>query len=111
MHPLVDQLTETTAALLRALQAGDFTAAEEALNLRQTQVEALRVTISGRVLSADEMQQLTAALRPGDEALHLLAHHRTVARNRLASLEAERHLLAALVPKQPEGQASLNLSA
>ena len=111
MHPLLDQLAETTAALLRALQAGDFTAAEEFLNLRQTQLESLHVTVSSRVLSAGEIQQLTEALRPGAEALHVLAHHRTVARNRLASLEAERHLLAALAPKQPEGQASLNLSA
>lgn len=114
-HPSADhalaQLAATSAELRRAVAAGDYVAAECALARRQTEIEALRLAAAKRRLTERQLGPLAEALQEGREAGRRLAAGQKAARAQLAVLEAARHRLAAWSPKQPEPEASLDLSA
>jgi hypothetical protein len=94
------RLADTTIELRRALEAGDVAAASSALARRQTEIEALRVAVGKRPLDERRLEQLAGILRDGAESARLLVTRRAEWRNQLAELEAQRHRLAAWIPKQ-----------
>ena len=114
-HPSPDhalaQLAASTAELRRAVEAGDYPAAENALRRRQIEIEALRVAVESRSLSPRQLEQLAESIQQGAEAVRMLASQRAAARAQLADLEAARRRLAAWAPKQPEPAGGLDLRA
>jgi hypothetical protein len=105
------QLADTTAELRRAVEADDVTIAARAAARRQTEIEALRLALERRPLDERRLEQLAAILRGGAESARLLAARRAESRTQLAELEAQRHRLAAWIPKQPERAGRLELQA
>ena len=105
------QLAATTSELRRAVEAGDMAAALGALDRRQTEIEALRLALSKRSLGERQLLQLSEVVRDGADSARVVEARRAATRARLAELEAQRHRLAAWIPKQPEHPDRLNLSA
>lgn len=94
------QLAEIGGEVSAALQAGELTAADEALARWEAGAQALGALLKTAPLSAGQLGQMDALLRQGDRFAQSLLARRETARALISELEAERLQLTNLTPQR-----------
>jgi len=94
------QLAEIGGEISAALQAGELTAAEEALACWEAGAQALGEVLKTAQLNVEQLAQLEALLRQSDRFAQSLLARRETARALMSELEAERLHLTNLIPQR-----------